>query len=478
MSSAWATVPVIANPDPLKVGTETIYDNGGTDTIRFGAGIDPQNMKFANGGSVGFPPDLLIDYANPSSANVDRLLITDGQLGNIEYFEVTQVDGAIRKFSFTDFVGNYAAGMLSANEANGTRHVTAGKGNDFVTAGGSANSLLSGGAGNDTVVGGSGNDLLDGGTGNDRLSGDAGNDIYLFSAGDGHDEIDQVSSNSGDLDVVRFTDDVVPDDVSLSRNGDDLVLSLASGADTISLANWFSEGDVPARVSSVEFADGTVWDEQAIIDAVGNSSGSGVIEGSAGDDTLTGTSAAEEIRGLAGNDILIGGAGDDVLIGGAGSDLYRFTSGDDNDTVNEAAGESNVLELGAGITAADLSFEQTELGLVVRYAAADSVLLAGYDGSEDMTLRFADGSEVRLAELANRAPVSRYGPSRYRRDRGYGVQPDAAGGCLRRRRPRRSSQLCGHPRRRLGAAGLAGFRRGDTHAVRDAGQRGCRARWN
>jgi Ca2+-binding RTX toxin-like protein len=71
---------------------------------------------------------------------------------------------------------------------SGNDKLYAGHGDD-VLAGGAGHDQLYGGAGDDALAGGGGNDLLHGGKGDDALCGGAGRDTFVYSLGDGEDEI-------------------------------------------------------------------------------------------------------------------------------------------------------------------------------------------------------------------------------------------------------------------------------------------------
>ncbi|WP_417504534.1 calcium-binding protein [Marinomonas gallaica] len=119
--------------------------------------------------------------------------------------------------------------------------------------------VLDGGSGKDTLYGGAGNDTLSGGVGDgDFLKGESGNDVYLFGAGDGNTTINNYYRKTTDYDVLRFSEGVQPDDVTITRSSDHLLLTLQSTEEVIKVTEFF---DKPAyELNAVEFADGTVWD--------------------------------------------------------------------------------------------------------------------------------------------------------------------------------------------------------------------------
>ena len=180
---------------------------------------------------------------------------------------------------------------------------------------------LAGGAGSDVLRGEAGDDTLDGGLSNDRLIGGQGDDTYLFGPGAGQDTIVEFQGN---LDTIRMAPDVVPSNVSLTRNDRDLTLSLNGGADQLTFSLYFAAPSL--QVERIVFGDGTIWD-QGVIDqltqpAITGTAGSDVFIGTSGDDRLAGSGGDDVVDGLAGNDVLDGGTGADQLSGGEGDDTY------------------------------------------------------------------------------------------------------------------------------------------------------------
>lgn len=73
----------------------------------------------------------------------------------------------------------------------------------------------------------------------------------------------------------------------------------------------------------------------------------------------TGNALDNTIIGNRGNNVLDGGAGNDILIGGLGNDTYRFGRGSGRDTIrddDETLGNSDVISIGAGVSADQLWF--------------------------------------------------------------------------------------------------------------------------
>ena len=196
----------------------------------------------------------------------------------------------------------------------------------------------------DTLDGGDGSDHLTGGTGNDVLRGGEGSDTYIWSRGDGDDEIDDVSVEVLDTDRLLLTD-VLSSDVILTRvNGsNDVTITVSGGTspETI-LLNEQTNGARGARgIEVIEFSDGEVW---TLADIEANTK----IEGTSAAETLSGIGSdnTNVFFGYAGNDSLVdasgsgnaffyGGLGNDTLQGKGGEDTYYWSIGDGNDTITD-----------------------------------------------------------------------------------------------------------------------------------------------
>ena len=133
----------------------------------------------------------------------------------------------------TDTVQSSLAYTLGANVENltltGTTAIN-GTGN------GSANVMI-GNSGANVLSGAGGADTLRGGVGNDTLNGGSGNDIFLFGRGDGQD---LVQDNSGTADKLLYDAGINPLDLVISRQANDLRLSIHGSTDRVTVQNWYS----------------------------------------------------------------------------------------------------------------------------------------------------------------------------------------------------------------------------------------------
>ena len=216
--------------------------------------------------------------------------------------------------------------------------------------------ILDGGTGNDILTGAFTNDTIIGGTGDDILRGAGGDDVYIFNRGDGQDVIDDREG----LNAIQFGSDIAPDQVRLVRGERNIILEIIGTGDRIDLG-W--DADRNMALNEVRFADGTIWDADALVDqALAPTLGNDRIFGTANDEILVGDAGDDNLIGEAGNDDIAGGTGVDLLEGGAGDDVYRFALGDGQDRIVDASGDADTLIFGAGITASDIRVSQSSDG--------------------------------------------------------------------------------------------------------------------
>ncbi len=341
------------------------FNNGGefVDRILFGAGIETGDVNLAKNNS-----NLVITLANGNDSitvenyfyqdaldswAVDFIEFEDGTTWDIDFVKDSVLQGSsgddIRQAFSTGSTIDGQAGDDTLNGGRGDDTLIGGEGNDLLS-GDSGNDVLDGGDGNDTLTGGYGDDTLIAGAGTDHLTGGAGSDTYVYGVGDGLVTVDnQVNNFDVSTDVIRLNDTVLVDDVNLSRDGDDLILTLTSSPDDrLTVTQFFAEDDyLRFTIDAIEFNDGTQWDLTAIKDRI--------LLSTDGDDVRYAYAEGSVIDGLAGNDTLVGERGDDQLLGGDGDDQLQGAEGDDqleggsgNDTLLGGLG-NDVLDGGDGV---------------------------------------------------------------------------------------------------------------------------------
>ncbi|MEQ9106467.1 MAG: calcium-binding protein [Limnobacter sp.] len=450
--------------DTLDGGTGNDYLSGhaGADVYLFGKGSGADAVYNMDDDAVGTHADTILLGAGITTTgvtltrNYDDLIIringTDDSLTVQYYFSE---DGAsshvVENLKFADgTVWNYASVQARLSTATPPASVTisgtssseslvGGLGDDFLY-GDAGNDTLDGGAGDDTLYGDTGNDTLDGGAGDDTLYGDTGNDTYLFGKGSGKDTLFNYDDTVGKLDVIQLGAGVLTSDVTLTREGDTLVLTINGTSDTLRVESFFYlDATSPYRVEQIRFADGTTWNVDAIktkvmtgtanndllygyatADTIDGGAGEDVLYGQDGNDllrggtqedvlgggygndTLNGGAGNDTLSGDWGNDTLDGGAGDDTLYGDTGNDTYLFGKGSGKDTLfnyDDTVGKLDVIQLGAGVLTSDVTLTREGDTLVLTINGTSDTLRVESFFYLDATspyrveqIRFADGT--------------------------------------------------------------------------------------
>ena len=339
----------LAGNDDLTGGTgnDTLQGGTGNDTYHFSLG-DGQDSILDNGSSSDL--DTLLLGAGISASSV---VVTQTNSGHDLLLSITGTSDTITLKTQQDTPWG---GVDQVTFANGTTWdrtalFNAGAaptaGNDTIY-GDYNNNTMSGGAGNDSLYGLAGNDDLTGGAGNDFLQGGNGNDTYHFGLGDGQDTIyDFGSSSTSEVDTLALATGIAPGDVTLTRasNGQDVLLTIASSTDSISLTSQINLNY--GGVDQISFANGTTWDRTTI-------SQNAWFTGTSGNDTWTGGTGIEAYDGKAGNDIINGGGGNDTLKGGAGNDTLTGGTGNDVFVYNAGFGQDTITDFTAGAGAGDV----------------------------------------------------------------------------------------------------------------------------
>lgn len=372
------------------------HGKGGTDVLRLRdiAATEMQAfrewndlvLEFGEGDSVRVVNHFIQGQPGGFAGAIERVVFKDGT----EWTDWANAASRAYHLQGTDgndvLTGWEGQDVIHGGAGDDTIHGVAGNdvlmgegGNDTLVGGG----LLDGGDGNDTIHamtagtyrGGAGDDVIttqvggaiwgstyEGGTGNDIITGSYAKDTYLFALGDGHDTvIDKVgvyaSTNYPDnpnyQDEIRFGAGIAASDIAVSRTGNDMVFAHANGTDSITVKDWFTNGNMN-WIEKISFADGTVWTyqtlQQRLIVADGTT-GNDTMLGWAGRDELRGGDGDDTLNGMGGaNDVLLGGSGNDTIVGGgrleggAGADHITATAsgstvdgGDGNDTIRASA---------------------------------------------------------------------------------------------------------------------------------------------
>jgi len=259
-------------------------------------------------------------------------------------------------------------------------------------------------ASNATIVATSGNDtifasaamgaIIDAKAGNDTIHSFYGSDTVIFRTGDG----DDVFLNSSGQSDTLILDDIDLADLTIVRNGHDLIITITATGDSMTIVDQYSAWDSSGFGTFVFETDDPLDSFQ-----IGLLATPLPVNGTNGADSLEGTDYGDSINGGNGNDIIFGYGSDfgDVLSGSAGHDIIqgsgasdtlngddgndRLTGGEGNDTLNGGDGTDTAEYLG---TSGDHLVFHDKTGALVVYD------LVGSDGVDVITgiefLHFTD----------------------------------------------------------------------------------------
>jgi Ca2+-binding RTX toxin-like protein len=432
--------------DRLEIGSYlapsevTFYRSGANLLVRLIGGLDEvvvtdffgsaglNEIAFANGTRY-TPANLPFVSASTATTGNDTLLGTTGD----DVIDALAGNDTVRGSSGNDvLLGNTGNDLLYGESGQdrleggrGTDTLDGGDGDDYLLGGTVESDTLIGGAGNDilvgdgqlsggdgndrlqgtggaysTLLGGAGDDVLSGGAGTDRLNGGAGSDTYVFSLGDGIDEIEQNDLSAGRVDTLHFATGIRPTHLVLTGSPDgDLQISVRkddpfASIDMITVFGFMADTTGAKTLDRLTFADDPnfILNVQDVRQAVARGTTAGVYPGyfygSAADDALSGTESGLVAYGRGGNDTFSTGIGAGRLYGDEGDDTLTaqgsqsYLDGGPGNDVLVAAADDITMEGGSG-----LGNDTYVITNRIRTAVIDPYTAGqGYD-----VLRFADG---------------------------------------------------------------------------------------
>ena len=251
------------------------------------------------------------------------------------------------------------------------------------------------------TIGTSGADTLAGSALAEVFNPGAGSDTILFDRGSGFDRVSGFAqTGTQGFDKIQLGEGIALANLATQRdiNGH-LTLTIKDSGDVLRLDNWGSQAAAAHGGIQVQFGDGSGLTAADLISlSLAPTDGSDVLAGGGAAEVIFGGGGNDNIAGGAGEDTLIGGEGDDTLSGGTGADIYVFGAGDGNDTLNDTGADFNVVQLGPGITPADVTLNQGSI-IVTLNATGDTLTIADWYREEStgpkfsiQELRFGDGT--------------------------------------------------------------------------------------
>jgi Ca2+-binding RTX toxin-like protein len=370
----------------------------GADTVTVNnlAGTDVKEVA-VNLGAPDAAPNLVVVNAGAASN-----AITLSKTGSVVSVTGLSAKTTVAGFESTDSLIVNAQGGNDSINASALPFATL----RLTLDGSGGNDKITGSKGEDGILGGTGNDTVAGGRGDDTVDLGAGNDLFLWTTGDGNDEV----QGKGGFDTLRYSGNKSDEVIAIGGSGGDafldwnatvevdtfgierLVVDAGGGADNI----WVSDltaSDVK-RVDINLAADGKVdtmgligqtgadslsvrsVNGKVVSDSLGatatfstaENSDKFIIDGSWGNDHIDASELAaglvrlriegslgdDTMFGSLGNDIVVGGVGNDTAFLGAGNDRFIWNVGDGNDTINGQGG-IDTLQIN-GSSASDVLF--------------------------------------------------------------------------------------------------------------------------
>ena len=405
-------------------GQDTIIDQdstaGNIDTVLLGSGIVPSDVVMHRI-TEWISPEISLDSLIISiTGSTDTLTLENWfdptgrwQVEHIQFADATVWDAAMINQRVIQDSTEWDDNLTGTDSAE----IINGRGGNDVISGLGGNDTLLGGIGNDTIYGGDGDDTIDGGAGNDYLGGGLGNDTYIFGSGSGVDTIDNYTFQGTGNDVVEFGAGITPNDLEVSRFGDNgFQISIEGTTDVLKILYNFYGDFYIDKVTQYKFADGTTLTKEQM-EALGSYTYYGTDSndkyyGSAGNDTMYGYGGNDSLYGGGGNNAVYGGDGNDyistdgtgnsTLDGGSGDDCLSgdygdlLYGGDGNDTLSSNGG-NDTLDGGAGNdTLSGSSFSGIDTFIFNRGSGADTII--NPYGYQDDIVAFGPG--ITVADLA------------------------------------------------------------------------------
>lgn len=370
-------------------GWQSIWDTGGTDTIRYRGSHDAYiDLRPTDLGEF-VPLNGLADDGIQAGFTIAKGVVIERAYG-----------GEGSDIIFGNSVANYIRGNGEGDYlygAGGSDVIKGGAGNDHIYGDTFASGFEiygGGAAGNDKLYGDGGADSFEAGGGNDKIYIDAEDDVEeldfrWLDGGDGYDTVYSQTLESDVVDLKLIWTDVekvvggkgselfdggnVDESLTLSGGyGSDVLI----GGNTIDFLSgnerndWFvastandqidggahfdiydargDDGGIKVNLGD-GFADGFegYYDKIASIEGVLTGGGDDEVVGSKGDNLIATGAGNDTIQALNGDDIILAGAGENAILGGAGKDTFVFLNEESSNVIKDFEKGVDLIDLSA-----------------------------------------------------------------------------------------------------------------------------------
>lgn len=152
----------------------------------------------------------------------------------------------------------------------------------------------------------------------------------VFNVGDGMQSV-----SPGWTTLLKLGASITQDDITVTHDGYDLLISHSNGSDQLRIENWYQD---PENYPAIK----AVFNDETFLSAEDLTQLGLVIEGTNGADTLNSIDGVATIfYGLDGDDVITGGTGNEEFYGGGGADT--MSGGDGNDTLDGSTGNDTLI---------------------------------------------------------------------------------------------------------------------------------------
>lgn len=308
-------------------GIETVSDPYGNNTVRFGAGIRPEDLTITAAVEAGGNIENVWHIAVKGSN--DKLTIHNQSADEDHNLAITRFEFAnetLSPWQLADRIGIIGnSKTIAIGNQSGYRMSRA----DF-------------GVGPD-------NELAEYRFDIEKVTG--GRLAYLSSDGHVIEWVKKGQFHYSDAESLVFIPNRGATEAAVEFKFDDSTAARSGRTDDATHTIKFDLQDTSGNGGRILFGDVNG-------NTVNGGSGNDLIDGWTGNDRLNGLGGNDTLHGSSGNDILDGGSGNDKLYGGAGNDTFMFAKGSGQDTVSDTEG-SNTVRFGKGIAPEDLTVTRT-----------------------------------------------------------------------------------------------------------------------
>lgn len=239
--------------------------------------LDPENIKDVQGLGWDLASNLKRNFANAgisiSMSSIKSIL--EGEADFLDSFTEEQLEECIEVVEFINS-NNYTSEqinqlvyevMVGNPDLIGEYNPIYADATTTTLFGSESHDFIMGNELDNHIYGTAGDDIIIGSGGDDYLHGGQGSDTYLWRIGDGNDIINDVAV-VGDANVLFFSEGILAEDISFTRNGNDGVFTYTPTGNTITVENWFS--NVANQLAEVKFIDGSIWTTSDINEMLSN----------------------------------------------------------------------------------------------------------------------------------------------------------------------------------------------------------------